>query len=69
MVTLPASHLRLDEIRRELKKDDTLKVVMQYAQEGSPTGKRKLCVNQLENTGMREVTLASTTTCSSEEED
>lgn len=31
MVTLPASHLRLDEIRRELKKDDTLNlVVMQY---------------------------------------
>ena len=69
MVTLPASGQRVDEIRRDLKKDDTLKVVMQYAQEGWPTDKRKLCVNQLENTGMREVTLASTTTCSSEEED
>lgn len=34
--TLPASGLRLDKIRRELKKDDTLKVVMQYAQEGWP---------------------------------
>lgn len=31
MVTLPASPFRLDEIRRELKKDDTLNlVVMQY---------------------------------------
>ena len=35
-VTLPASGLRLDKIKRELKKDDTLKVVMQYAQEGWP---------------------------------
>ena len=68
MVTLPASGQRLDEIRCDLKKNDTSKVVMQYAQEGCPTEKRKLCVNQLENTGMREVTLASTTTCSSEEE-
>ena len=30
MVTLPASDQRLDEIRRELKKNDTLKVFMQY---------------------------------------
>ena len=43
MVTLPASHQRLDEIRRELKKDDPLKVVMQYVQKGWPTNKRKLC--------------------------
>lgn len=28
IVTLPASDQRLDEIRRELKKNDTLKVVM-----------------------------------------
>ena len=69
MVTLSASGQRVDEIRRDLKKDDTLKVVMQYTQEGWPTDKRKLCVNQLENTGMRVVTLASRTTCSSEEED
>ena len=43
MVTLPASDQRLDEIRRELKKNDTLKVFMQYVQEGWPTDKRKLC--------------------------
>ena len=43
MVTLPASDQRLDEIRRELKKNDTLKVVMQYVQEGWPTDKPKLC--------------------------
>ena len=43
MVTLPASDQILDEIRRELKKNDTLKVVMQYVQEGWPTDKRKLC--------------------------
>ena len=42
MVTLPASDKRLDEIRRELKKDDTLKVVMQYVQDGWPTDKRKM---------------------------
>ena len=30
LVTLPASDQRLDEIRSELKNDDTLKTVMQY---------------------------------------
>lgn len=43
MVTLPASDQRLDEIRCKLKKADTLKVVMQYFQEGWPTDKRDLC--------------------------
>ena len=43
MVTLPASDQRLDEIRRGLKKNDTLKVFMQYVQEVWPTDKRKLC--------------------------
>ena len=45
MVTLPASGQRLDEIRRELKKNDTLKVafVMQCVHGGWPTDKRRLC--------------------------
>ena len=42
MVTLPASDERLDEIRRELKKDDTLKVVMRYVQEGWPVNRQRL---------------------------
>ena len=32
LVTLPASDQQLDEIRSELKNDDTLKTVMQYVQ-------------------------------------
>ena len=43
MVTLPATYQRLDDIRCKLKKDDTLKVLMQYVQEGWPTDKRDLC--------------------------
>ena len=39
-VTLPASDQRLDEIRRELNNDDTLKLVMQYVQNGWPDEKR-----------------------------
>ena len=42
MVTLPASDERLDEIRSELKKDDTLKVVMRYVQEGWPVNRQRL---------------------------
>ena len=42
MVMLPASDKRLDEIRRELQKDETLRVVMHYVQEGWPNDKRKL---------------------------
>ena len=42
MVTLPASDERLDEIMRELKKDDTLKVVMRYVQEGWPVNRQRL---------------------------
>ena len=34
LVTLHASDQRLDEIRSELKNDDTLKTVMQYVQHG-----------------------------------
>ena len=34
LVTLPTSDQRLDGIRSELKKDDTLKTVMQYLQNG-----------------------------------
>ena len=41
-VSLPASDHRLEEIRIELKRDDTLKVVMQYTQHGWPDDKRKL---------------------------
>lgn len=39
LVTLPASDQRLDEIRSELKNDDTLKTVMQYVQNGWPEEK------------------------------
>jgi len=42
MVTLLASDKCFDEIRGELGKDDTLKVVMRYVQEGWPTDKCKL---------------------------
>ena len=42
MVTLLASDRHSDEIRGELGKDDTLKVVMRYVQEGWPTDKHKL---------------------------
>ena len=42
LVTLPASDQRLDEIRSELKNDDTLKTVMQYVQNGWPEEKRRV---------------------------
>ena len=42
LVTLPASDQRLDEIRSELKSDDTLKTVMQYVQNGWPKEKRRV---------------------------
>ena len=42
LVTLPASDRRLDEIRSELKNDDTLKTVMQYVQNGWPEEKRRV---------------------------
>ena len=41
-MTLPASDQRLDEIRFELKSDDTLKTVMQYVQNGWPEEKRRV---------------------------
>ena len=42
LVTLPASVQRLDEIRSELKNDDTLKTAMQYVQNGWPEEKRRV---------------------------
>ena len=42
LVTLPASDQRLDEIRSELKNDDTLKTVMQYVQHGWLEEKRRV---------------------------
>ncbi|XP_022784584.1 uncharacterized protein K02A2.6-like [Stylophora pistillata] len=42
LVTLPASDQRLDEIRRELNSDDTLKLVLQYVQNGWPDEKRRV---------------------------
>ena len=42
LVTLPASDQRLDEIRSELKNDDTLKTVMQYVQNGWPGEKPRI---------------------------
>ena len=42
LVTLPASDQRLDEIRSELKNDDTLKTVMQYVQHGWPEEKQRV---------------------------
>ena len=42
LVTLPASDQRLDEIRSELKNDDTLETVMQYVQNGWPEEKRRV---------------------------
>jgi len=42
LVTLPASDQRLDEIRSELKNDDTLKTAMHYVQNGWPEEKRKV---------------------------
>jgi len=42
LVTSPASEQRLDEIRPELKNDDTLKTVMHYVQNGWPEEKRKV---------------------------
>lgn len=42
LITLPASDQRLDEIRSELKNDDTLKTVMQYVQNGWPEEKRRV---------------------------
>ena len=42
LVTLPASDQWLDEIRSELKNDDTLKTVMQYVQHGWPEEKRRV---------------------------
>lgn len=42
MVNLPASDARLEEIRRELKKDEILSTVMYYVQHGWPEHKRSL---------------------------
>jgi len=42
LVTLPASDQRLDDIRSELKNDDTFKTVMQYVQNGWPEEKRRV---------------------------
>ena len=42
IVNLPASDKRLDEIRCELRKDETLKLVMYYVQHGWPDHKQKL---------------------------
>ena len=42
LVTLPASDQWLDEIRSELKNDDTLKTVMQYVQNEWPEEKRRV---------------------------
>ena len=42
IVNLPASDTRLDQIRQELKKDETLKVVMYHVQHGWPEDKRKV---------------------------
>ena len=42
LITLPASDKRLDEIRNELKTDDTLRLVMHYVRHGWPEPKSKL---------------------------
>ena len=42
LVQLPASDKRLEDIRSELKTDDTLKLVMHYVQHGWPENKNKL---------------------------
>ena len=42
LVTLPASDQRLDDIRSELKNEDTLKIMMQYVQNGWPEEKRRV---------------------------
>lgn len=42
LLNLPASSSRLDEIRSELKKDDTLKVVMHNVKVGWPENKKEL---------------------------
>nr|XP_039260787.1 uncharacterized protein K02A2.6-like [Styela clava] len=42
MVNLPASNSRLDEIRRESKKDDIIKVVMHNVKFGWPENKKQL---------------------------
>ena len=41
LVQLPASDRRLEEIRREVAKDDTLAIVSQYVKHGWPDDKRK----------------------------
>lgn len=42
LVTLPALDQRQDEIRRELNNHDTLKLMMQYVQNGWPDEKRRV---------------------------
>ena len=42
IVHLPASDRRLEEIRREVAKDDTLAIVSQYVIHGWPDDKRKV---------------------------
>ena len=42
LVTLPASDQRLDEIRSELKNDNTIKTVMQHVQNEWPEEKRRV---------------------------
>ena len=42
LVQLPASHRRLEEIRREVAKDDTLAIVSRYVKTGWPDDKRKV---------------------------
>ena len=42
LVQLPASDRRLEEIRREVAKDDTLAIVTQYVKHGWPDDKRKV---------------------------
>ena len=42
IVCLPASDARLDEIRRALKEDDTLKVVTHYVEHGWPEARRDI---------------------------
>ena len=42
LVQLPASDRRLEEIRREVAKDDTLAIVSRYVKTGWPDDKRKV---------------------------
>lgn len=56
IVSLPTSDHRLEEIRSELKRDDSLKIVMQHMYTVAGRKTREHCTGQMSNSGEKEET-------------